>query len=1564
MGNPTIDLPAEASPQEILAQEENAQFQGGGYDLPADASPTVLQAARLIQDRFRQKPQPQEDRGAVSRFAGAAGGATASALGGGDAASAVELMTQAAKKSKVLQPLLSAGGGWGEEALGLLHDAAHDWAMGANQVKQWALPDAARKGDIAERGGEIAGGLAGLGGVAAQFGAAGLAMTGAGQQAAPVYFHVLAKTGSEEQAIQAAMPALGVGATYALPLGKIIAGAGAGTFGKLLLSGLGEGALGASQAVATDAILKKATGEQMSFLKDGAEAGGFGFLTTTILGMLHMAGAKLGKAEEGAASPGIEPGRTVDTPLEEPQLPAASGDSVAPTAEAAQEAPGAGQTEAAPPAASEPNAPPGEAGAAQEPPKLHQLSYEELSALETKRKAEIAADEERVGVKEIAKKLDQLQRRAGDAYLSQDKQDAAQAEADKLEASLTDEQKRVIFGIGETQPQPDEIRAVKDAVGNVNGTPTPEDLAFELKWSMGKLSGIAERVQSGEEPGSMRLDPDETKALAVVRAAQEHAASQGWDFAEIQKKAAQGYASRFADPEDAAFMLRAFAPKKRAATTSQLPIQSESVVQEPPKPDATQELPRSSAADLGDRKQATLSGEIVGRGGLANGPTRSWTLRLDDGTDVHVPAQDESYNIGDRVTLKGRARKNERVQFTMPGEPKPPPEYAWVLGKHELVSVDRPSDVRSPWNPTAEETKARLQSRVDATAPRPDPTQELLYGGIPPLFSSKKVSSEGVRQALDDGIRKRGATPEQAFLATEHAHGEVNEQAAKMKILSRRLERAMTKEWGKKAAQGQEAKDRIQEALTNPDAMMSLPDSIREHAIALRAHADQNARTMVDQGMVDTPMAATFEKGQGKHLRRQYQAHSDPEWAQKIEPDVRNRLKSLLVSWAEPLTKGKESELQGKIGDKKLPTMERRAAEYELGSRKALQGKSEDQIVAQMEHMLADAKDVADNPWASLGASKLKRKDLSLFTARKGLPEEMRAFLGEIKDPLANYASTVMKQAQVIAAHHKFEAMRADGMGKWLFEEPTIKNGAKYVVEVTSGGNKALEPLTKGKPLYTTEEIANTLFKAQPAQNNKAWRMAIATNAFLKAGKTVLSPTTIAKQVWQNFTTALRSGHVTDWPKYTKDALSILTGKDEAGLLEATRHGLIGESVAGVEHSDLKRTLGDKELSKPYRGVKAVNDTMGAAFQYPDAFAKIVAWKSETARLVENGMQEARAKEHAADIVRNLYPTASRIKALGVVKGVDLGQKLDRFRKQPVLGTFMGWNSEKIRTTVELYKLIHQELHSGSPELRANALKRIGWAVAGEAALPASVLAYNMLNGIDKQEDSDRRQHLPPWEKEKNVLWLGGKDKGKYLSMSDIDSNAWTTDSMLRLAQGEDIGPILEDALRENVAPFVEPSMLSQVLTGLVTGVDTQFLPGEGKIVEARTKDRGSILWDAVKPGLLQSVKHNKGLDFSLKDGAIAKQLVGLSGFKPQDYDVRDSLKYGQYNFLDALQEAKDSEPKRRAAFKEASEKAQSAIRLGLKYDEVRSILREKLGNPTIDAILTDGYIPYKPRKK
>lgn len=143
----------------------------------------------------------------------------------------------------------------------------------------------------------------------------------------------------------------------------------------------------------------------------------------------------------------------------------------------------------------------------------------------------------------------------------------------------------------------------------------------------------------------------------------------------------------------------------------------------------------------------------------------------------------------------------------------------------------------------------------------------------------------------------------------------------------------------------------------------------------------------------------TIENNMGKYLNRSFQAFDDPLWEKHVSEEARDRARE----WF--------------------------AQEYPYASKSYI-----DQTINEILHEAVKAGGLP----AFLKASKVGKKDLTIFKERKEIPREIRQLLGEYKD-LSNYARTALKMSNLLANHEFLVDVRNAGIDKFLFEIPDLR---------------------------------------------------------------------------------------------------------------------------------------------------------------------------------------------------------------------------------------------------------------------------------------------------------------------------------------------------------------------------------------------------------------------------------------------------------------------------------------------------------------------------------------------
>jgi hypothetical protein len=417
-------------------------------------------------------------------------------------------------------------------------------------------------------------------------------------------------------------------------------------------------------------------------------------------------------------------------------------------------------------------------------------------------------------------------------------------------------------------------------------------------------------------------------------------------------------------------------------------------------------------------------------------------------------------------------------------------------------------------------------------------------------------------------------------------------------------------------------------------------------------------------------------------------------------------------------------------------------------------------------------------------------------------------------------------------------------------------------------------------------------------------------------------------------------------------------GLDEQKRL--IRLGVVGEGISTSEWQDLRAGLKKtpEEMVQPDHNIfKKAKGGIERAFEAADNAPKVNFFYAEEAALKKAGYSAAEAEALASDRVRDLFPTTAR-----------MSKAMKLFRRQPILGQFFAFKAEIVRTTGNRLRLIAQELKSDNPKVRAMGARRAVGQLIAASVTPAAAYAVNMLNGIDADEDEDRRQFVPPWDKNSRMLWFGNETKGRYLDLSDVDPFTSFTDPLMRVVAGGDADEAMAAWAEEEGEAFFGWSPLAQLARDLSVGEDERGAPID---------DKKAYIKKQVQPGFMASFERGKEKGFGPELAAAA------TGFRRYDFDVEKSLGYDVSRFSFEISDAAEAmnrqtkkapeeeerfkaeaEQSRQESFEDLSRKAQAAIRLGVPQSKVRRMLDETLSREVTNAILMGRYIPHKPRKK
>jgi len=231
----------------------------------------------------------------------------------------------------------------------------------------------------------------------------------------------------------------------------------------------------------------------------------------------------------------------------------------------------------------------------------------------------------------------------------------------------------------------------------------------------------------------------------------------------------------------------------------------------------------------------------------------------------------------------------------------------------------------------------------------------------------------------------------------------------------------------------------------------------------------------------------------------------------------------------------------------------------------------------------------------------------------KNLPEELKDFFGEIKDPFYTVASTIAKQGALITEFEMLSRLAKLGKGTLFFDDSAKAARAFGIKEsdvvpigkLTSIDDKAFAGL------YTSSEMKDAFtLQAAAAKGNTLASLynyfVLAPKAISQQAKTIFSPFTHLRNILSAGAFTLMNGNLDLInPARTVEAFRnsfkafSKGGKDRVAFqqyLDYTRRGIVGTNTIIGELADLGAKIGKNVDMTGDLGMKSTIETLGAGF--------------------------------------------------------------------------------------------------------------------------------------------------------------------------------------------------------------------------------------------------------------------------------------------------------------------------------------------------------------------------------
>lgn len=852
-----------------------------------------------------------------------------------------------------------------------------------------------------------------------------------------------------------------------------------------------------------------------------------------------------------------------------------------------------------------------------------------------------------------------------------------------------------------------------------------------------------------------------------------------------------------------------------------------------------------------------------------------------EGTSVYVKEGTDVYRDADGVL-----RPSADEQFAMAGE---------TIGDKLMDLVEEGKPKEAPVQPEAVETPAETdQPSIETEAPQPDPPQQTPQQRLQALKDDGVfIKDEGLKSKVVDAKQRyfsaRRHLPKSVFEAKEKKEALIAKELSVVEQSIAEFNRLL------KGVDGDQAKESFtadfDDAIRGGEGLNRLTPEAQELAISLRNQIDRLSIELINEGLVPSSQIDKVIANLGQYLTRSYKVYDRENWKSQVEDQTieqaKNFIRPSLSEKADRLV-NTDANVQGLDRDAFLESL----------------------VQAEIDKYL-NPSEVKAFAQAGMG------KDLKIFEQRQEIPKQIRALMGEYANPVQNYAKSVLRMSATLEAQRFLNKTAKLGAGKFLQSEST-----GIFTDKIEGTGSELDGM------FTTPEIAQEF---QRVEEN--------TGAFLDAyfkvivgtkyAKTILSLGTHGKNVFGNLGFMYANGHlfeVGDLGSAMNDAYKTIKndfrGKDNKALNERMNEyielGIVKQSASIGEIRDMfkdanmsvamENRLNNQKLTLKNQTLSAARETgkfFEDAYQAEDDFFKIVAFEIEKSRYAKallgksksdlmTAEQETFLNEYVAAIVKNTYPTYSRVP-----------EAIKMIRRNPLIGNFVSFQAESYRVAYNTIQLGFLESSSDNPEIRKIGAKRLAGAASYQAGKSAVIAAFGVAVGVgaqglvgmfsDSEEEKQRRKDIrlfsPDWTQKANLLMLRfGDGKFAFIDVSSSDPYGNFDRIANSIIEGESIGESFGDALFQIVEPFIGVDIATRRFGNIAYNrKDTG-----GKIYnEADTyleqgKDILKYLYEGtIEPGTFKSIRKIYNSDDKLVE------LVGqLTGLKPYRIDVREQLGY------------------------------------------------------------------------
>jgi hypothetical protein len=337
--------------------------------------------------------------------------------------------------------------------------------------------------------------------------------------------------------------------------------------------------------------------------------------------------------------------------------------------------------------------------------------------------------------------------------------------------------------------------------------------------------------------------------------------------------------------------------------------------------------------------------------------------------------------------------------------------------------------------------------------------------------------------------------------------------------------------------------------------------------------------------------------------------------------------------------------------------------------------------------------DATTDDFATQTSQGAKIVDDFISKARKDLPAELRAFLGEHTDPLTKYFYTMENMIKYVETKKFLQKLNDIGRNKVFFDKPTgIYNEAVF------SGNE-YHPLNG---VYTTPEIADLMRNSDYSTKIQFLREIA---GWWKLGKTALSPMTTIRNFVSNIFIPLANGRaltgLANLPKGMVNAWREMVGSPSEFNNMLVEYGILNTGISAELRAQVfgsAKKIYDSDVQGLYDNNTVLDIIKNIPSGIKNKSLALYEFMDNIWRITQFSCELAETKMMFGDKLNNeqiIQLAAERYRQTNIC--YDMApQVVKRLSESPLLGTFPTFASESIRTSVTIPRMAVKDIKEGA----------------------------------------------------------------------------------------------------------------------------------------------------------------------------------------------------------------------------------------------------------------------------